>query len=81
MIVRNTRGLVPGDTVARLLPSGLTDGVSFKLTDVITGHLLYRNEEHFVYFLDGLTSPFGDKTVKMIVTENIPWCVTRGSVQ
>jgi len=76
-VVRNTRGLMPGDTVARLMPDGTVGLLTFRITEMITGHLTYRDEIHLVYLLDGMNSPFGDKVVKMIVTGNAPWCVSR----
>lgn len=76
-VVRNTRGLVPGDTVARLMPDGEPHSTAFRINEIITGRLTHRGEDHFVYLIDGTVAPFGKADVKMIVTENTPWCVSR----
>jgi hypothetical protein len=75
-VVRSTRGLAPGDTVARLMPDGTASVHAFRIHEMITGHLVYREEIHFVYFLSGITAPFGKTAVKIVATEGTPWCVS-----
>jgi hypothetical protein len=77
-VVRNTRGLAVGDTVARLLPDGEADSRAFVIHEMTPGYLAYQGEDHFVYLLIGVAAPFGKKIVKMVATENVPWCVARG---
>lgn len=78
-VVRSTRGIIPGDTVARLLPDGGTDLRYFRVHGVASGYLVYREERHLVYLLTGTTPALGRAVyeVKMIVTGNAPWCVSR----
>jgi hypothetical protein len=75
-VVRSTRGLTPGDTVARLLPDGEADSLAFRIDEITTGHLTYQGEDYVVYFLSGITAPFGKKIVKTLATENTAWCVS-----
>ena len=77
VVVRSTRGLIPGDTVARLLPDGQQDATVFKIQEIVSGVLLYWGVPEQVFYLDGIISPFGKALVKMAVTESVPWCVTR----
>lgn len=76
-VVRSTRGLVVGDIVARLLPDGEADSRAFRISEITTSLMTYQNEDHFVYHLEGTEAPFGRTVVKMTVTENVPWCVSR----
>lgn len=76
-VVRNTRGLAVGDIVARLMPDGEADSRAFRINVISTGLIDYHDERHLVYLLDGTVAPFGKQTVTMIVTENVPWCVSR----
>lgn len=77
MIVRNTRSLLPGDTVVRLKDNGEPDLRYIRVQDMTAGYITYREEHHLVYFLEGMSAPNGDKEVRMVVTGNVPWCVAR----
>lgn len=76
-VVRNTRGLTEGDTVARLLPDGEASPQAFRIETIEIGMMIYQGAEHVVYHLSGITAPFGKTMVKMITTENVAWCVSR----